>query len=78
MIDSIAISTPADTHIMLLKSSPEPQADAINQQWYQSTVRSLMYTMVLSRASVRYGAGRGGFSLARPRPYTGPGGVFLG
>jgi len=28
--------------------------------------------------SVRYGAGRGGFSLARPRPYTGPGGVFLG
>ena len=22
--------------------------------------------------------GRGGFSLARPRPYTGPGGVFLG
>jgi len=24
--------------------------------------------------SVRYGAGRGGFSLARPRPYTGPGG----
>jgi len=28
--------------------------------------------------SVRYGAGRDGFSLARPRPYTGPGGVFLG
>jgi len=28
--------------------------------------------------SVRYGAGRGGFSLARPRPYTGPGGVSFG
>ena len=28
--------------------------------------------------SVRYGAGRGGFSLTRPRPYTGPGGVFFG
>jgi len=28
--------------------------------------------------SVRYGAGRGGFSLARPHPYTGPGGVFFG
>jgi len=28
--------------------------------------------------SVRYGAGRGGFSLARPRPYTGPGGYFSG
>ena len=28
--------------------------------------------------SVRYGAGRGGFSLARPRPYTGPGGYFWG
>ena len=27
---------------------------------------------------VRYGAGRGGFSLARPRPYNGPGGVILG
>jgi len=26
-------------------------------------------------SSVRYGAGRGGFSLTRPRPYTGPGGV---
>jgi len=25
---------------------------------------------------VRYGAGRGGFSLARPRPYNGPGGLF--
>jgi len=31
-----------------------------------------------SLTSVRYGAGRGGFSLARPRPYTQPGGVFLG
>jgi len=29
-------------------------------------------------ASVRYGAGRGGFSLTRPRPYTGPGGYFSG
>ena len=28
--------------------------------------------------SVRYGAGRGGFSLPRPRPYTGPGGVCFG
>jgi len=28
--------------------------------------------------SVRYVAGRGGFSLARPRPYTGPGGYFSG
>jgi len=28
--------------------------------------------------SVRYGAGRGGSSLARPRPYTGPGGVCFG
>jgi len=28
--------------------------------------------------SVRYGAGRGGISLARPRPYTGPGGYFSG
>jgi len=27
--------------------------------------------------SVRYGAGRGGFLLARPRPYTGPGGYVL-
>jgi len=29
-------------------------------------------------ARVRYGAGRGGFSLARPRPYNGPGGLFWG
>jgi len=29
-----------------------------------------------SVVSVRYRAGRGGFSLARPRPYTGPGGYF--
>jgi len=29
-------------------------------------------------SSVRYGAGRGGFSLARPRPYTEPGGVCFG
>jgi len=28
--------------------------------------------------SVRYGAGRGGFSLTRPRPSTGPGGVYVG
>jgi len=28
--------------------------------------------------SVRYGAGRGGFSLARPRYYMGPGGYFSG
>jgi len=28
--------------------------------------------------SVRYGAGRGRFSLARPRPYTGPGGYVSG
>ena len=28
--------------------------------------------------SVRYGSGRGGLSLARPRPYTEPGGVFFG
>ena len=28
--------------------------------------------------SVGYGAGRGRFSLARPRPYTGPGGVCFG
>jgi len=28
--------------------------------------------------SVCYGAGRGWFSLARPHPYTGPRGVFLG
>ena len=38
-------------------------------------------TTVLTRqgsSSVRYGAGRGGFSLARPRPYTGPGGVCFG
>jgi len=27
---------------------------------------------------VRYGAGRGGFSLARPHPYNGPGGLFWG
>ena len=27
---------------------------------------------------VRYGAGWGGFSLARPRPYNGPGGYFGG
>jgi len=26
----------------------------------------------------RDGAGRGGFSLARPRPYNGPGGLFWG
>jgi len=35
-------------------------------------------TDAVPTSSVRYGAGRGGFSLARPRPYTGPGGVFLG
>jgi len=29
-------------------------------------------------SSVRYGGGRGGFSLARPRPYTGPGGYVSG
>jgi len=28
--------------------------------------------------SVRYGGGGGGFSLARPRPYTGPGGYVSG
>jgi len=27
-------------------------------------------------ARVRYGAGRGGFSHARPHPYNGPGGLF--
>jgi len=32
---------------------------------------------VVERFSVRYGARRGGFSLPRPRPYTGPGGVFF-
>ena len=31
-----------------------------------------------TKDSVRYGAGRGGFSLGRPRPYTGPGGVCFG
>jgi len=30
------------------------------------------------RCSVRYGAGRGGFSLVRPRPHTGPGGYVSG
>jgi len=30
------------------------------------------------KRSVRYWAGRGGFSLTRPHPYRGPGGVFLG
>ena len=34
--------------------------------------------MVFVTHSVRYGAGRGGFSLARPRPYTGPGGYVSG
>ena len=29
-------------------------------------------------SSVCYRVGRGGFSHARPRPYMGPGGVFLG
>jgi len=29
-------------------------------------------------ARVRYGAGRGGFSLARPQPYNVPGGYFGG
>jgi len=32
----------------------------------------------VGESSVRYGAGRGGFSLARPRPYTGPGGYVSG
>ena len=30
------------------------------------------------KISVRYRAGRGRFSLTRPRPYTGPGGVCIG
>ena len=36
------------------------------------------YTSHGPLVSVRYGAGRGGFSLARPRPYTGPGGYVSG
>jgi len=32
MTDSASISTPADPHVRLLKSSPEEQADANNQQ----------------------------------------------
>jgi len=35
-----------------------------------------LFFIIYSR--VRYGAGRGGFSLARPRPYNGPGGLFWG
>jgi len=31
-----------------------------------------------STTRVHYGAGRGGFSLARPRPYNGLGGLFWG
>jgi len=35
-------------------------------------------TQAVSTVRVRYGAERGGFSLARPRPYNGPGGLFWG
>jgi len=31
----------------------------------------------LGRISDHYGAGRGGFSLVRPGPYTEPGGAFF-
>jgi len=42
------------------------------------TVCPATMTPQWSRNSGRYGAGRGGFSLARPRPYTGPGGYISG
>jgi len=38
----------------------------------------LVFSFLFLEFSVRYGAGRGGFSLARPRPYTGPGGYVSG
>jgi len=42
------------------------------------TWRDPVKDQMLARGSVRYGAGRGGFSLTRASPYTGPGGVFFG
>ena len=41
-------------------------------------VRDRLSEQTLVLSSVRYGAGRGGFSLARPHPYTGPGGYVSG
>ena len=35
-----------------------------------------LITIFLNTCRVRYGAGWGGFSLARPRRYTGTGGYF--
>jgi len=41
-------------------------------------VMSPFQLLRLIPCSVRHGAGRGGFSLAGPRPYTGSGGVCFG
>jgi len=52
--DSAPISTPADPHVRLLKSSPEQQADANNPQRYQSAVGLLMYAMVGSTPDIAF------------------------
>jgi len=54
MTDSAPISTPADPHVRLLKSSLEQQADANNPQRYLSAVGSLMYAMVGSRPDIAF------------------------
>jgi len=54
MSTASTINTPADAHVRLVKSSPEQQADPINQQRYQSAVGSLMYAMIGTRLDIAF------------------------
>jgi len=68
MTDSTRISTPADRHVRLLKSLVEQQADANNQQQYQSAVGSLMYSMVGSRPDIAFTVSAGSQHSTNPGP----------
>jgi len=56
-------------HIQLHRMRVKLPATCILEPWREPRITA---------TSVRYGAGRGGFSLTRPRPYTGPGGYVSG
>lgn len=52
--DCSQISTPVDPHVRLHKSPPEHLADSVYQQWYQSAMGSLLFTMIGTRLDITF------------------------
>ena len=54
MLNYLTVSTPADTHVRLLKSAPDQQTDTANRKRYQSAVGLLIHAMIGTRPDIAF------------------------